>query len=246
MPGSGTYGELVKTEIAYQIGAEQPDEAVQILAGMKGHAAEKMRAEAFGWLAVAMAPRDRARAWALIDRALAIPIDKPEPFRSWTYFGAALASTARIAACAKQISYPDMDSVIMRVMTTRPGGSPGGFQDPAMQILSATIAAVPMALVDPGAARTVLQQIEQRSGLDPVALAKVAGQERLRAWALVDLEKAQSLFEAELAALESTKDLNLQSTGFFKMVEILATPPHRREAVVYGDYSAAWHPGHEL
>jgi hypothetical protein len=209
---------------------------------MKSHAADKMRAEAFGWLAVAMAPRDRARAWALIDRALAIPIDRPEPFQSWTYFGAALASTARIAACAKQIGYPDMDSVIMRVMTTRPGGS----QDPAMQILSATIAAVPMALVDPGAARTVLQQIEQRSGLDPVALAKVAGQEWLRAWALVDLEKAQSLFEAELSALESTKDPNLQSTGFFKMVEVLAAPPHRRKAVVYGDYSAAWHPGHEL
>src|SRR5262249_57836922 len=104
-------------------------------------------------------------------------------------------------------------------------------QDPAMQILSATIAAVPLALVDPGAARTILQQIEERSGLDPVALAKVAGENWLRAWALVDLEKAATLFEAELAGLEKTKDLNLQSTGLFKMVEILAAPPHRREAI---------------
>jgi hypothetical protein len=245
MPSSGTYGELLKTEIAYKIGAERPDEAVQVVEGMKGHAADKMRAEALGWLAVAMAPRDRARAWSLIDHTLAIPIDKPQPFQSWTHVGAALASTARIAACAKQIGYPDMDSVIMRVMMTRPGGSPGGIQGPAMQILSATIAAVPLALVDPGAARTILQQIEERSGLDPVALAKVAGDEWLRAWALADLDKAEALFEAELAALEKTKDPNLQGTGIFKMVEILATPPHRREAVVHGDYSSAWHPGQQ-
>jgi hypothetical protein len=195
---------------------------------------------------VAVAPRDRARAWALIDRALAIPIDKPEPFRSWTYFGGATASAAWIAARARQIGYPDMDGAILRVMATRPGGSPGAFQDPAMQILSATIAAVPLALVDPGAARTMLQQIEERSGLDPIALAKVAGDNWLRAWALVDLEKAGALFEAELAALETTKDLNLQNTGIFKMVEILAAPPHRREAIVYRDQGAAWYPGLQL
>jgi hypothetical protein len=193
-----------------------------------------------------MAPRDRARAWSLIDRALAIPIDKPEPFQSWTYYGAATASAAWIAARARQIGYPDMESAMMRVMATRPAGSPGAFQDPAMQILSTTIAAVPLALVDPGAARTVLQQIEERSGLDPPALVKIAGDNWLRAWALVDLEKAATLFEAELAALEKTKASNLQRTGFFKMVELLATPPHRREAVVYGDQGAAWYPGLQL
>jgi hypothetical protein len=246
LSGDGTYGELVKTEIAYKIGAARPDEALQILEGMKGHAADKMRAEALGWLAVAMAPRDRARAWALIDRALAIPIDHPEPFQSWTYFGAATASAARIAACARHIGYPDMDSAILRVMTTRPGGASGGFQDPAMQILSATIAAVPLALVDPSSARTLLQQIEERSGLDPVALAKVAGEDWLRAWALADLKKAESLFEAALAALEGARQVNLQAAGFFKMVEVLAAPPHRREAIVYGEHSAAWHPGNQL
>ncbi len=61
----------------------------------------------------------------------------------------------------------------------------------------------------------------------------------------VDLDKAEGLFEAALAALEKSKDLKLQNTGIFKMVEILATPPHRREAVVYGDYSSAWHPGQQ-
>jgi hypothetical protein len=247
LPGSGTYGELIKTEVAYEIGAERPDEAVRIIEGMKGHAAEKMQAEAFGWLAVAVARRDRARAFALIDRGLAIPIDKPEPFQSWVYFGAAMAPAVHIAACARQVGYPDMESVIMRVMTTRPSDSGrGAFHDPAMQIQSAAFAAVPLALVDPGAARVMLQQIEERSGLDAAALSKIVRDRWLTAWALVDLKKAEALFEAELAALEGAKELNLQSTGFFKMVELLATPPHRREAAVDGEYSAAWHPGHRL
>jgi hypothetical protein len=139
-----------------------------------------------------------------------------------------------------------MESVIMRVMTTRPAGTGGAFHDPAMQIQSATFAAVPLALVDPGAARVLLQQLEERSGLDAAALSKVARDRWLTAWALVDLKKAEALFEAELAGLEGAKELNLQFTGFFKMVEILATPPHRREAAVEGEYSAAWHPGHRL
>jgi Carboxypeptidase regulatory-like domain len=243
MSGNGTYGEFIKTEVAYRIGADRPDEAVKILEGMKGHADVKMRAEAFGWLARAVAPRDRSRAFALIDRALASPIDNPTPFESWVYFGAATASAARIAATAKEIGYPDMDSIVMRAMATRPGGTR---DDPAMQILSTTIAAVPLALVDPGSARVLLQQIEDRSGLDPVALSKVAGDRWLSAWALVDLKKAEALVEAELAALEKAKEPNLQSTGIFKMVEILATPPRRREAAAYGESSAAWHPGHQL
>ena len=53
----------------------------------------------------------------------------------------------RIAATAKDIGYPDMDSVVMRVLATRPGGSR---DDPATQVLSTTIAALPLALVQPG------------------------------------------------------------------------------------------------
>jgi hypothetical protein len=92
----------------------------------------------------------------------------------------------------------------------------------------------------------VLQQIEERSGLDAAALSEVARDRWLTAWALVDLKKAEAIFEAQLAALEGAKELNLQLTGFFKMAEILATPPQRRQAAIEGEYSAAWHPGHRL
>ncbi len=192
MHGRSTMPDMVRTEVAYRIGAEQPDRAVRIIEGMKTFGAAKMQAEAFAWLAVAVAPRDRARAVALIDRALAMPIDQPREFQTWINSGGALAASAHIAAAARHAGYPDMDGAILRVMAVRtsPGGS---FFDPAMEIQAAAMAAVPLALVDPGAARVLLEQIEARGGLDPARLAEVGGYDWLRAWGLVDLEKAGAL-----------------------------------------------------
>ena len=77
--GNAFYHELARTAIAYKIGADRPDEAIKIIEGMKRNQwAANWQAEAFGWLAVALAPRDRARAFGLIDRALAMMIDSPD------------------------------------------------------------------------------------------------------------------------------------------------------------------------
>ncbi|MFI5456457.1 MAG: carboxypeptidase regulatory-like domain-containing protein [Isosphaerales bacterium] len=233
MAGNGPYPDRARTEVASRIGADRPDEAIRIIEGMKSFAADYMRAEAFAWLAIAVAPRDRPRAFALIDRALASPVDRPRLYESWINSGGGTASAAHMAAAARRVDYPDMHSVIMRVMTTRPITSGPRAFDPGMQIRSATMAAVPLALVDPGAARVLLQQLEARSGLDPDKLTEVAGRDWLRAWALVDLKKAETLFEAQLTAIEGTKDVKLQNTGFFRMIEILALPPHRRAEEVF-------------
>ena len=64
MNGPVPVHERVKTAIAYKIGADRPDEAIKIIEGIKRDDAGRWQAEAFGWLAVALAPRDRARAFA--------------------------------------------------------------------------------------------------------------------------------------------------------------------------------------
>ncbi len=109
--------ELARTEIAYNIGADRPDEAIKIIEGINrdNRRAAHWHATAFGWLAVALAPRDRARAFGLIDRALAMMIDHPDGRR----VDEETAVAARIAICARRIGYPDMESVVMRVMATR-------------------------------------------------------------------------------------------------------------------------------
>ena len=43
--------------------------------------------------------------------------------------------------------------------------------------------------------------------------------------ALIDLKKAEALFEAELVMLDAAKVVDLWNTGLFPMVELLATPP---------------------
>ena len=157
--GPAFHHELARTEIAYKIGADRPDEAIKIIEGInRNRWSGELQAAAFGWLAVALAPRDRARAFGLIDRALAMMIDhrdrmgRPDD---------EMAVAARIAICARRIGYPDMESVIMRVMATRSAGD--SRVDGHSLLRFGTQAAVALALIDPETARTVLEQIEARS-----------------------------------------------------------------------------------
>ena len=129
----GRIADHAKTEIACRIGADRPDEAIRIIEGMKSWMADYQRAEAFAWLAIAVAPRDRIRAVALIDRALASPVDHPERYESWINFGGAMTSAAHMAAAARQVGLPghgqrdhagDDDpaqSVRVRILATPPG-----------------------------------------------------------------------------------------------------------------------------
>jgi hypothetical protein len=220
--------------------ADRPDEAVRVIQGMKGYAAEKYQGEAYGWLAVAIAPRDKARAATFIDRALAMPVDRPEDFQSWTYFGGGAGAAAWTAVCAKRAGYPDMAGAVARVLASRPSDR---HRDPSMEAQSQAIAAAVLALTDPGAARQVLRDLEARSGLRSAALSRVADRRWLMAWAMADPKHAEELFEAELAALEGQREVNLQSTGLLKMAEVLAQPRHRRERFLRGEIGATWYPG---
>jgi hypothetical protein len=191
---------------------------------------------------VALSPRDRTRAFGLIDRSLAMMIDH----RDWAGPDDEMSAAARIVLCARRTAYPDMEGAILRVLGARPGGELNASSDRAGLIKSTTEAAVPLALIDPGMARALLEQIEARSGLDPITLGNTR-EPWLTAWALVDLKKAEALFEAGLAALEGEKEVRLWSAGFFTMVELLATPPHRREDAL-GKHSSGgfWWTGRDL
>ncbi len=244
--GNAFYHEAARTAIAYQIGAEQPNEAIRIIEGMRRQPATIWQAEAFGWLAVALAPRDRPRANALIDRALALMIDNRDWAGRSAWSGGELGGAAHVALRARRIGYPDMESVIMRVMAARPSDARDASSDRTRLVRSIAVSAVPLALVDPGAARTVLEQVESRSGFDPATPWSVR-EPWLIAWSLVDLDKARAIFDAELAALDREKEVNLWSTGFLEMVELLAAPPDRREDVLDQRFGgASWRPGGEL
>ncbi len=153
-----------------------------------------------------------------------------------------MATAAHVAVAARHASYPDMDSVIMRVMAARRTPSGDGLDDPATIVRMTAQAAVPLALVNPGAARVLLEQIEARGGLDSARIAEVAGYDLLRAWGLVDLDKAGALVNAQLAALEKTQGARLRNSGLIGTLDLLLTPPERREAAVLHIEGPPWRP----
>ena len=243
--GNAFYHEMARTAIAYQIGRDRPDEAIKIIEDMKRDPATIWQAEAFGWLAVALAPRDRARANSLIDRALAMMIDQ----RDWAALGLVRRRDGRGRSCrpvCARIGYPDMESVVMRVIAARPTDGRNASSRADQPGRAIAVSTVSLALVDPEAARTVLEQLESRAGFD-LAAEWSTREPWLIAWALVDLQKARAVFESALASLDQQKEVNLWGTGFFEMVELLTAPPDRREAILDERAGGApWRPGGEL
>ena len=157
-----------------------------------------------------------------------------------------MLAAAHIAARARQIGYPDMESVVMRVMAARPANLDGG---PERQIRFTTLAMVSLALVDPETAFSALNQLEARLGSGVYNPAKLGGVRApwLTAWALVDIKKAAKLFDEELAAVEGNDNGNILIQGFFNTAKVLATPPERREAALQdGLYGGSWRPAQSV
>ncbi len=243
MTGRWHVHERVRSAIAYKIGAAKPDEAIRIIEDMKSEDARRWQAEAFAWLAVTLAPHNRARAFALIDRALAMLTDDSAPAATRGDAGDEnMVAAAHIAARARQIGYPDMESVVMRVMAARPAGLAPGSE---RQIRPTVLGTLTLALLDPGMAETALKQIEARLGSGAFNPAKLAGARGpwLSAWSLVDIKKAETVFEAELAAAPGTDDPDALIQGILTTAKLLATPPERREiALQDGLYAGSWRP----
>jgi hypothetical protein len=244
--GNAFFHEIARTAIAYRIGRDHPDEAIKIIEDMKRDPATIWQAEAFGWLAVALAPRDRARAYSLIDRALDMMIDQQDWAWRSASSGGEMAGAAHVALCARRIGYPDMESVVMRVIAARRSRGRDASSERTRLVHAIAVSTVSLALVDPDAARTVLEQIEARAGFDPATEWSTC-EPWLVAWSLVDLEKAQAVFESTLKSLDQRKEVNLWGTGLFETVKVLTAPPDRREeALEERAGGASWRPGADL
>jgi hypothetical protein len=171
-------------------------------------------------------------------------IDSEERGRS-AWSGGETAAAARIADCARRIGYPDMESVIARVLATRPDDMPLTFINREWRMRCIAVSAVYLALVDSGAARTVLEQVEARGGIDPASLGN-AREPWLEAWALVDLAKAAEILDATLANLGKEKPRGLWGTGLFETAELLIAPPGRRPRILASrSGGGSWRPDGE-
>ncbi|MGA2060894.1 MAG: hypothetical protein ABSG67_10465 [Thermoguttaceae bacterium] len=230
--------------IAYRLAdAGRTEEALRLVENMKSdYGSEgKYQAEALGWMAVAVAPRDKNLAYSLIDRALALCLDKPESFRSWSNFGGRAATAAFIAVQANDIGYPDMESVINRVLACRLNNKDE--DSPVRRLASNIIMAKYLALVDPGTARRILQSSESQSSF--IVSGGIARYESwFQAWVLADPIHAMEIIDRELQGAKDKPSSDLMQRLILQAVELLTVSQHERLKKISLNM-AMWFPGEE-
>ena len=215
----GPHANRARVRIAHRLARTRPDEALKIVDSIRGDFAMYYRAEAFGWAAVSIAPRDKALACSLIDRGLAELLNMS---RSSVSSQPRTLLAAFLAVQARRIGYPDMESVVFRVLATRPGTkeslsrSAGSFM---------AVAAV-LALADPEAAKEMLRAAESRPDWTGPGGGLMAERHGLIAWSLANLKRAEELFDREYG--KRTGDPKSDFRGCMDIAEALATPPAKR------------------
>jgi protocatechuate 3,4-dioxygenase beta subunit len=240
-------------EMAYRCGETSPETALKIIDAMKGNLSPMHRAEALGWLAVATARHDRRRACSLIDRAFdAIAGQGERQFIPQRSGEASDVTAARVALCARRVGYPDMESVLARVLAARPANA-----NFAMRYVGRTSSVEALvALLDPATAREMLVQAEESKGSLPMRNepddphTEVINRRgdpnpegELVAWILADGKQAEPRIDDVLKEVERAQ--NDVSPGYLLMrvAQVLAASPSRREEMLWGQSYEVWYPG---
>lgn len=97
-------------------------------------------------LALAIARKDKPKAWKLIDRSFDLMTKDPQKFSSYSALGQAAGAALSVAYIARVIDYPDVESLVAQALELRAKMSDYGTEDRAINSL-----AFALAMVDPAA-----------------------------------------------------------------------------------------------
>lgn len=236
-----TLPDNARMRIAYELVPTRRDDALRVVEQMNTHGAAKTKAEALGWMAVAVAPRDPAFAHSLIDKSMAIYWDQPEEFRGWSYFGGGAAFAAFLVAQANEVGYPDVGGLIDRVLAMRPSGDDGWSPRSSQEGLILTAAA--LALVDRERARQVLLRATPRPPGTEDAAAVLENRELLQAWTLIDPEYVATLVEARM---DAAKGGDFWTNYLISAIDLLVAPPDERPKLLFRYTGGRWFPDEEI
>jgi hypothetical protein len=227
------YAQCARMQLAYLIAAKRPAEAVRLVEKMQtGQSGidEYTRARAFGWLAAAIAQSDAKLAHSLIDRAFAI-YSRPTLSLNAGKCGRS-AQAAATAVIADRIGYPDMQSIVYRVLATRPTTKDADSRAAAQE--SCVIMAMYLGLIDPQTAKQVLQAIEPASDSIGSGRSGVGRKEWLKAWAQVDPQHALELTDQEALQAKNDTDKRTAANALSEMVDLWLAPPGQRIFIILG------------
>lgn len=217
------YANRARHLLAYRLAAERPDDALRVAERIGSGAGNDYPNRVYGWLAVAVAPRDRQRAWSLIDRALAAYLESTAAARSHLSDGGQPAQAALLALQAHWVEYPDLERLVWQVLAQRPTTAQD--DSPARVVESQVIMALFLALVDPDLARQLLEDLQSRSDLVGSGHGGVGREHWVHAWALVDTQRALEIAERETAAVRQVRTEGYRPDYVASMMSLWSLPP---------------------
>jgi hypothetical protein len=243
---TGGYDDRGRLRIAQRLAPTRPADATRVaeMIGRQGSDGIFVKATALARVAAAMAPHDKRLAWSVVDRALGMLMAPGALENSLELHGGRPAGAGFVALQARQIGYPDMQSIVQRVLACRPGKKTISAIRHASDenvVASRIIMATFLGLVDPRTAREILASVEavHPSSKETVRVAWI------KAWLAVDPARGDALF-AELA--DSIRGKPGKDEDFYGLVEaaqLLAAPwAEKAQYIVsypdYRDEDAAW------
>jgi hypothetical protein len=217
------YADRARIRLAYRLASTRPEDAAQIVQTLSNSSAfgfqRETKAQILRWMASAIATREKPEAFKLIDAAFELYLGPSEGD-----YGDARRATqaAALGMTAKEIGYPDMDSVVSRVIASRatmkhdthPSFSPAAVVD------SSVAMAMLLACYDPQTAGQILTSLEPWRDSVGAGYSGVRPDSWLRAWALADPKHALELAKGELAKAKDQRDWDPSRNGLFEMAEL--------------------------
>ncbi|HZV03744.1 MAG TPA: carboxypeptidase-like regulatory domain-containing protein [Gemmataceae bacterium] len=235
-----TVREVTRLRIARQAAVRGPAVGARIAASIPD---VRYRAEALVQVATAVAGRDRKLAWSLIDQALALYLDQPEPFRSWTNCGGRAVFAAWTAGQAQVLGYPDPASAVARALACQLDKHEA--HSPAHALETQVRMAKVLALVDPSSARHLLDRVAPQQNVLGTGYSGFEKQDWLLARCLADPERGPALVDEAIAKLDAKDRMSFYNSGLMQLAQVLSAPPEQRVRKVMGLNSGLVFPNEE-
>jgi protocatechuate 3,4-dioxygenase beta subunit len=233
-----------RLQLAWDLAPSDLDGALELVGEFDVEPSLHPQAEGHAWLAVAIAPRDRARAWTLIDAAMNLYSVHTDNSGYWNNYGGQSAMAARMVGQAAEVQYPDVRSLVYRAVALRP--SVDARVNPLESIRGSVTTALHLACVDRETALQLLKSVEPRSELiGRGGYNTIPRREWVMAWMLVDRSRGVKMAHEWLDQIPSDREGNLRFLEVLDAIELLATPSGERSLHVARCIGPFWRPGHK-
>ena len=195
-PTQDQYDDMLRFELAYRIGAVEPQIAAELVRSIVN---SRNKSEAAGWAALSVADTNPTLAISLIDQGIDNLRANRRPGPKSFYYPWAPGAAANLAVQAAQVNHPDMESVIQKVLSMR---IPMDSNTMSTNRLQASVSmALYLAFINPTIAKQLLANLEPELSdqvLGNGGVGNVSMNQWLCAWVVADPDKAVMLLKAEM------------------------------------------------